>query len=85
VIAQEFLRHPYILIRKTLRISGLDFLVLMRLAEIDAIERAIDRDFALCAATDGADVPADARAETPRAANMANRARHFSSIEEGDE
>ena len=56
-------------------------LVPPRLPEVFAIQRAIHRDLALGAATDGANVAAHARAETPRTAGLANCARHSLSIE----
>ena len=60
---------------------GVRLFVLPRLLQKLAIERAVHRHFALGAAADGADVAADARAEAPRTAGLANRARHSLSIE----
>src|SRR5690242_17241962 len=83
MVAQKVLGDADILIRKVVRIGGLDFFVLMRLAQVDAVERTIDGNFPLGAATKRADLAAHAGAEPLGAACVTDRAGHFHSIEEG--
>jgi len=59
------------------------FLVPASLAEEFTIQRAIHRDLAFGAATQGANFTAHAGTETARTAGLTNRALHFLSIEGG--
>src|SRR5215470_17024450 len=83
MVTQKLFSDTDVLVWKSVRIGGLNFLVSMRLMEIDAVQRTIDRNFPLGAATDSADFAAHAGAEALGAPCMTNRARHFLSIEEG--
>src|SRR5437868_15449857 len=80
---QEFLGYADILVRKVMRIHGRDFFMPVCIAEVNTVDRAIDGNLSLGAAAGGANVTSDTRAEPPRPPHMTNRARHFSSIEEG--
>jgi hypothetical protein len=82
VIAQKVLGDADVLVGKLMRIGGRDLLVPVRFAQVRAIQRAIHRDFALGAAAHGTNVAANAWTEPLGAANMANCAGHFFSIED---
>src|ERR1700733_3826844 len=81
VIAQEFFRDAYILVRKRIRFNRRRALMLARLLEIRTVPRAIDSDFALSAAADGADIGVHAGTKSAGFANLAYRAGHSLSIE----
>ena len=81
MLGHELLGDMDVLVRDGAGSSWGRLVMAARFLEVLAVERAADRNFALRAATERADVSPDTGAETPRAAGFANRAGHSLSIE----
>jgi hypothetical protein len=80
VLLHKLLGEADILIRDGRRFDRSRLFMAPRFLEVLAFERAANRNLALRAAADRADVAANAGTEAPRAAGFANRAVHSLSI-----
>lgn len=83
IVAKELLSQFYVAIGNVLFGDVGRLFTPVGFLKVLAIEGAIDGDFALIAAAEGANIAANARAEPARTAGVANCARHPFSIEVG--
>ena len=80
MVSNEFFRDDYVGIRELILGNGDRLLMPMCFLQPFAFERAGERHFALAAAADGANIPANRGTIPARLANAADGARHVFSI-----